>query len=801
MKISKRTRTFSVLMGAMLQSTLSFAGRPTPLDEERAQAALKRLNDLDIIHEASVAPIKVKNARLILNNEMAFQSKLNAVRNSSREVKMLYYIYEDDTTSSAMTQALIEKAQSGVKVKILLDYFSAYNQLDLLSMMEREGRGNLEVRLYNRPTKTILEDVAYLTASCTPEGFTIPAGLDPTKDADCKKIKSAYVVDLFKNEGKITNKVNDASGLFLSGLYAKNPKLIATAFFKGTQMDLSKFTSGPKTSAQDKQAAVKLLKTYWKAKTGNLLEQVESRAELTLANLMYGDKIRPLLDKVEMLFPLSMDGRSGSSSGRDWAHITDYLHHKLLLVDQSSVQLGGRNIEDSYHMTVNSQMSKYAFMDTDFYADLASGGDKMSKSFDDLWNFSEMVAPISEVRIHAPNEVLANWEAFKSAKASCDASAKAQGAKSASEACIDAEFSKNYVGLQARLDKRVQEMKERAADYARYERPTNMFKQDRDVFELSDADKDSMLLAYVENLPFNKDVKPDLRTRNYGAVKGEESSSGKHIHQLWRSAMWNTCNTSAPSASNRAGTPKRVILHNAYFLPASNLIATFKDMISGRYDCSNVRVTILTNSFQSTDLGIINVLAKHQMKAFFEYYNANRSTSRGAVFEYYEYKGLDTGVVSSTKLDRNGLPVKISLSLHTKLTMAGDDMFIGSANADLRSFMMDTNNGMFIRGAKDLAAQYRDFVDSILEDTTRVENMTQSFTSRSREEMRADDMALLHERLQHYGVEKKLSKEMIDALEKIANRLTDDTYEMTRNSLSLNFSPSQGKYDGSFQPF
>ena len=57
-----------------------------------------------------------------------------------------------------------------------------------------------------------------------------------------------------------------------------------------------------------------------------------------------------------------------TNAERDWEYLTDYLHHKLLLVDQRHVQLGGRNVEDSYHMRPIPLTTKYVFMDTDLHA-------------------------------------------------------------------------------------------------------------------------------------------------------------------------------------------------------------------------------------------------------------------------------------------------------------------------------------------------------------------------------------------------------------------------------------------------
>ncbi|MBK7962875.1 MAG: phosphatidylserine/phosphatidylglycerophosphate/cardiolipin synthase family protein [Bdellovibrionales bacterium] len=50
-------------------------------------------------------------------------------------------------------------------------------------------------------------------------------------------------------------------------------------------------------------------------------------------------------------------------------------------------------------------------------------------------------------------------------------------------------------------------------------------------------------------------------------------------------------------------------------------------------------------------------------------------------------------------------------SLHTKISVLGDDIIIGSANADVRSYFMDTNNAVMIRNAPNLVADYLAFLN------------------------------------------------------------------------------------------
>ncbi|MDH3282828.1 MAG: hypothetical protein OEQ18_17120, partial [Gammaproteobacteria bacterium] len=135
----------------------------------RDSDASRTLSNETILKHASAGPLDFTRARVISANDEAFLSKLEMVKAAKSSIDAAYYIYSDDSTSSALSSALIAAARRGVRVRLLLDYSSTYKDLDLFSMLEREGNsglGHLEVRLYNRPTRNIVMDAAYLTLAC-----------------------------------------------------------------------------------------------------------------------------------------------------------------------------------------------------------------------------------------------------------------------------------------------------------------------------------------------------------------------------------------------------------------------------------------------------------------------------------------------------------------------------------------------------------------------------------------------------------------------------------------------------------
>ncbi len=278
------TLSIALLLGAC--STNKYLSR-----DSRSTGVLS--NDT-IQKHASAGPLTIRSARVISSNEEAFLSKLTMVSQAQSSIDAAYYIFADDYTSSAFAAELIAAARRGVRVRLLLDYHANYKDLDLFSMMEKHGntgQGSLQVRFYNRPTRNIVMDAAYITLRCT----------DPPMNSGtlCKDAKQAKITELFGAETidghlaadiGISNLNVGASGLFLSGLYSKNPGLMALAI---TQSDETKEQPSSvnlaEISGEDVKGLVKLAGIYWKSRTGNLFQQLVAKIKLAFVFAVYGD--------------------------------------------------------------------------------------------------------------------------------------------------------------------------------------------------------------------------------------------------------------------------------------------------------------------------------------------------------------------------------------------------------------------------------------------------------------------------------------------------------------------------------
>jgi cardiolipin synthase C len=749
----KALALFTLLLAAVTTGCALFPGKVGLTTEGLTQTA-------------SAWPLQIADGTVYTDNDAAFHSKLRMIAGARTSIDLSYYIFTDDESSAKLVNALLDATRRGVTVRLMVDYATNYNDLDLLSMMEAESNGKLHVRLYNRPTPNIIKDAVFVTMGCAAETA-------PRRPTECSAEKFAAIDKLFVDQtiGGVSNLNVGNSGLFLSGLYAKRADVVALAVQRGQGLDVQELKGhGSTLSPEEKERLKTLGKVYWESKTAAPFQRLENKAELFFAFTLYGQQLNPLRETLTSMLPV--DRKFTTDEVRDWDHFTDYTHHKFLLVDRRTLQLGGRNVENSYHMHPDPLIRKYVFMDTDLSATFTQGGDAVAQAFDNLWTFSAMVAPLDQVRQHAPNDFVVN---LKYAERAC----ADQTGKPAHDHCVQTEMQTHVHDLAQRMAdaKRTVEANARTYDTKYVPTPSS---QAGPSFAL---DKGS-LLAYLENLPFDAQLPPEKRRRIYGALAGKEAQAGKHIHDAWLRALPGVC------AAATRDSPKRIILHNAYFFPPANLTYAFSRLVNGAYDCSNVTVTVLTNSIDTTDLNVVNLAAGHVLKAFTEFYQQHSDPARRAIFEYYEYRRPANGP---------------SPSLHTKVSVFGDDIVIGSANADVRSFMMDSNNAMLVRNAPDFARTYLAYLREILADPARSKNLNDYFATTSRASMVQEDLVVFRQILAKYGVDKKVSQEEEKQIEARFVQMLDDVYRLTRDSISPDLSAAkrrenQDRFNEEFKP-
>ena len=170
--------------------------------------------------------------------------------------------------------------------------------------------------------------------------------------------------------------------------------------------------------------------------------------------------------------------------------------------------------------------------------------------------------------------------------------------------------------------------------------------------------------------------------------------------------------------------------------------------------CPNVVLKLYTNSFYTTDLTPINFIGRRQLYTLAQ----TNAAFNQAPFEYYEYDKtkldqIKTDAYSSASASGG------SFSLHTKVMIFGNDIYIGSSNADFRSYMMDTNNGIFLKDADKLVARYKQFLDA-LEEKKIVIPAKSTFTFDSKAQLQIREKMDIDELIKRYDMQKHIdSKE------------------------------------------
>ncbi len=745
----------SLLTSTLLVSTLLTSCDPPP---DVAPMPETQLDAETVVRHASTTPFEPRAARVILDNDASFASKLALVENAQSSVDMLYFVFHEDYTSSVFAETLLDAAGRGVDVRLLIDYSTNYPHLDFFTMLEREASsspGSLSIRFYNRPSPRMIQDAAYMTIGCSDD-------LESTAE-ECDQRKLTFIEQAFDDTAPSSTAPSDtseqlvgpdpanlnlgSSGLFLSGLYAGHFDTMALAVTRGQDLDLEQLKQSDQGSAGGKESLTKLASIYWRSKNGPFLNRIANKLKLAVAYVLYGSQIEQLQDTLTDLLPIQ---DLTERDWRDWEFQTDYLHQKLLLVDGERLQLGGRNIGDSYHMRPNELLEGVAFFaDTDLHVELdREHGQQVRQAFDRLWSFEQLVATTADIRQHAPNDFVANRAAYEAARTKCEGVAEARA-----EACIESTFAAGSQTLPEREAALKAEMAHQAADYRTTYRPL----ADDDAVPAIVVD-DGATMAYLENVPFDKNLAAEDLTRLYGAEGLNEAASGKYLHLIWRRALTHTCSAATAAA------PQRVVLINPYFLPPATLLRAAGWMIDGTLDCQHVTVQVLTNSVEVSDFKILNPLAHVGLKAFTVFYQQHKDEPKRARFEFFEYRTN---------------PTIHNFTLHSKVSILGDNLIIGSANIDVRSYMMDSNNGILIQDAPQLRDRYLAFIDAQLADPTLVAELGTYLTETSRPDIAAQKLQQLRAQVTASSLVGSLSPEHMQLLDPVLAKLLDGVYELT----------------------
>jgi cardiolipin synthase len=172
---------------------------PPPMDP-RLERAFARIADSDLRQGNAVA--------LLRDAGENYPAWLDAIRNACRVIHFENFIIADDEIGRTFANALIERAQAGVKVRVLYDWLGS-SWRALPGFWNRLRRAGVEVRVFNPPRLadplwirrnhrkliTVDGDKGFVAGLCVSNAWESSDGTEPWRDTGLA-LKGPVVADL-----------------------------------------------------------------------------------------------------------------------------------------------------------------------------------------------------------------------------------------------------------------------------------------------------------------------------------------------------------------------------------------------------------------------------------------------------------------------------------------------------------------------------------------------------------------------------------------------------------------------------
>lgn len=154
-----------LLMALGIGLALSLYGRLPGLEDRTESAALTRADTASTVLGLIVGPRAAqhpgKSGFVVLDDPWeSFAARVALARAAERTLDVQYYIWQGDTTGQLLMQALLEAAQRGVRVRLLIDDNGVRGIDDKLVALDAQD--NLEVRLFNPFVIRRFKEVGFL---------------------------------------------------------------------------------------------------------------------------------------------------------------------------------------------------------------------------------------------------------------------------------------------------------------------------------------------------------------------------------------------------------------------------------------------------------------------------------------------------------------------------------------------------------------------------------------------------------------------------------------------------------------
>lgn len=587
---------------------------------------------------SSSGPMTLHEARIITDEEAAFQSKLELIRTADSEIRLVYHKFGDDWMGSVFAEELVTAARErNLNVKVLVDFWQNYNHLDFFAYMEKAGEGKIQVRFY---------------------------GLSPIKESDGPQDEAAWFQRLYS-----------------SGFYGKNPSLMKVA----KQM-IEGYQKNPHTFAST-ALAESVLST-------DFSQDVDNEQRLSMIYQSQGTGLTPLAD------------RAPASTQND---VIESIQQRVLVVDGFRFQVGGYDLEHTDTET-----------NVDFYGESAAALN-IQAAFDRVFNFEPLVGDLTRVQTIAPNDTLMNLAPFQKSLALCLLAKKSTPVEL--KGCVETNLthSADYETLENRLDSVSTELKAFAEDYRKSEKQAKAKAWKPEGDSIENTDLATIKAYYVENLAFTKRDPSKVVSVPKNSIATE---NGKYIHSLLSQSLENTCATAQASKKR-----KRVLLQSGSFLLPSSTLQTLGKMMNGEWKCQYVDIAIVTNSTEISSPKYADVFSRFQVQSLLQFQKLH---SKNARLRFYE---------------QNNAEGDEEFAAQSNFAVLGDDILLGSADASVRSYAVDTHGSIYLKNALQTARAYLDYVDRQIKDGA-ITDQTEYYESASKDDLVEESQTILQALLQ-----------------------------------------------------
>jgi cardiolipin synthase len=126
------------------------ADSPHPSDEPERISSARALANQAFSRAAGAPLIAGNSIRLLKDAQDNYPAWLDAIRSARRHIHFESYIVHDDAAGNMFADALIAKAQDGVRVRLIYDWFGGFGTASR-RFWNRLRAGGVDVRCYNPP--------------------------------------------------------------------------------------------------------------------------------------------------------------------------------------------------------------------------------------------------------------------------------------------------------------------------------------------------------------------------------------------------------------------------------------------------------------------------------------------------------------------------------------------------------------------------------------------------------------------------------------------------------------------------